>query len=56
MLPRTRVASYRDYLGNTVHHFDVPGQHRQLIIVAEALVDVGRRRGTARCIGPGRLG
>jgi len=22
--PRRRVYSYRDYLGNTVHHFDVP--------------------------------
>ena len=40
VLPRTRVSSYRDYLGNIVHHFDVPGQHRQLLIVAEALVDV----------------
>src|SRR5271165_3789220 len=40
VLPRARVAWYRDYLSNTVHHFDVPGQHRQLVIVAEALVDV----------------
>ena len=40
VLPRTRVAWYRDYLGNIVHHFDVPGQHRRLVIVAEALVDV----------------
>jgi transglutaminase-like putative cysteine protease len=38
--PRTNVFSYRDYLGNIVHHFDVPGQHRQLMITAEALVDV----------------
>lgn len=38
--PRRRVLHYRDYLGNTVHHFDVPGKHRQLSIVAEALVDV----------------
>src|SRR5258708_2080427 len=38
--PRTRVTTYRDYLGNTVHHFDVPGRHAQLIIMAEALVDV----------------
>jgi transglutaminase-like putative cysteine protease len=38
--PRTSVTSYRDYLGNTIHHFDVPGMHSQLIIVAEALVDV----------------
>ena len=38
--PRRRIYSYRDYLGNTVHHFDVPGHHRQLVLVAEALVDV----------------
>ncbi|MDQ6759658.1 MAG: transglutaminase family protein [Acidobacteriota bacterium] len=38
--PRTRLASYRDYLGNTVHHFDVPGRHRQLVIVADSLVEV----------------
>jgi len=40
ILPRTRVQCYRDYLGNMVHHFDVPGRHRQLAITAEALVDV----------------
>ena len=38
--PKARVQSYRDYLGNTVHHFDVPGRHKQLSIVADALVDV----------------
>ena len=38
--PRARLQSYRDYLGNVVHHFDVPGPHRQLIITAEASVDV----------------
>lgn len=38
--PRTRVQSYRDYLGNVVHHFDVPSAHRHLMIVAEATVDV----------------
>jgi transglutaminase-like putative cysteine protease len=38
--PRARVQSYRDYLGNVVHHFDVPGSHRQLTITAEAMVDV----------------
>jgi transglutaminase-like putative cysteine protease len=38
--PRTRVTSYRDYMGNTIHHFNVPGRHMQLIIVAEALVDL----------------
>ena len=38
--PRARVNSYRDYLGNSVHHFDVPGQHRQLRILSESLVEV----------------
>jgi transglutaminase-like putative cysteine protease len=38
--PRCRVFSYRDYLGNNVHHFDIPGIHSQLVIVAESLVDV----------------
>jgi len=38
--PRTRICEYRDYLGNMVHHFDVPGQHRELKIVAEALVEI----------------
>lgn len=38
--PRSRVMSYRDYLSNMVHHFDVPGRHVQLTITAEALIEV----------------
>ena len=38
--PRCRVFSFRDHLGNQVHHFDIPGQHGQLVIVAESLVEV----------------
>lgn len=38
--PRCRVFSYRDHLGNNVHHFDVPGQHSQLVVIAESTVDV----------------
>ncbi len=38
--PRCRVFSYRDHLANQVHHFDIPGGHGQLVIVAEALVEV----------------
>lgn len=41
--PRTRVQSFRDYLSNVVHHFDVPSAHRQLTIVAESTVDVTPR-------------
>ncbi len=37
--PRCRVFSYRDHLGNQVHHFNIPGDHRQLVIVAHALVE-----------------
>ncbi|WP_058189806.1 transglutaminase family protein [Terracidiphilus gabretensis] len=37
--PRCRVFTYRDHLGNNVHHFDIPGDHTQLIIVAESIVE-----------------
>ena len=40
VMPRCRVFSYRDHLGNHVHHFDIPGQHGQLVIVAESLVEM----------------
>src|ERR1700722_7829327 len=49
--PKARVQYYRDYLGNTVHHFDVPGRHKQLSLVADALVDVQPSPGL-----PGSLG
>ena len=38
--PRCRVFSYRDHLANQIHHFDIPGQHGQLVIVAESLVEI----------------
>ncbi len=38
--PRCRVFSYRDHLQNHVHHFDIPGAHQQLVIVAESLVEM----------------
>lgn len=38
--PRARVQFYRDYLGNTVHYFDVPGHHNRLALIAEAVVEV----------------
>ncbi len=36
--PRARVSSYRDSLGNTVQYFDIPDNHQELAITAEALV------------------
>ena len=38
--PRSRIFSYTDHLGNLVHHFDIPASHRQLTIIADALVEV----------------
>jgi transglutaminase-like putative cysteine protease len=38
--PRTRVFSYTDCLGNTVHHFNIPGRHSQLSTIADSLVEV----------------
>ena len=38
--PRCRLFSYRDHLGNNVHHFDIPGQHRGLVIIGRTLVEV----------------
>ena len=51
--PRTRLQSYRDYMGNVVHHFDVPGAHRQLVIIAESMVDVESREALPENLGPG---
>lgn len=39
IMPKARTFWYRDYLGNTIYHFDVPGTHRQLVVAAEALVE-----------------
>ncbi len=38
--PHAPVQGYRDYLGNVVHHFDVPARHGQLKITAEATVEL----------------
>jgi transglutaminase-like putative cysteine protease len=38
--PRARIFARRDFLGNIVHHFDIPGQHASLSVIAEALVQV----------------
>jgi transglutaminase-like putative cysteine protease len=38
--PRARIFSYVGHLGNIVHHFDIPEQHAQITIIADALVDV----------------
>ena len=40
VMPRARVFSYRDYLGNTVLHFNVPGRYTKLMLAADSLVEV----------------
>ena len=37
--PRCRVFTYHDHLGNNVHHFDIPGEHNQLVVIAESVVE-----------------
>ena len=38
--PKAQIMSYRDDLGNRVHHFDIPNRHSHLSITAEAMVEV----------------
>jgi len=38
--PRANVMLYRDFLGNTIHHFDIPGEHEHIQVSAHALVEV----------------
>ena len=54
--PRCRVFSYRDHLANHVHHFDIPGQHGQLVIVAESLVETKPSPGVPAFLAPDAWG
>lgn len=36
--PRAPISVYWDYLGNAVHHFDIPDRHQRLTITAQAVV------------------
>jgi len=38
--PLAQIQRYRDWLGNEVYHFDVAATHRQLLIIAEAIVQL----------------
>ena len=38
--PPAQVFRYQDYLGNIVHHFDIPGQHQEFRVLAQAMVKV----------------
>jgi transglutaminase-like putative cysteine protease len=36
--PRANVSVYRDFYGNAVHHFDIPGKHNSIQVTSEATV------------------
>ena len=38
--PHANVMMYRDFFGNAVHHFDIPGRHKLIEVTAHAIVDV----------------
>ena len=38
--PQAQIAAHQDYLGNTIHYFDIPAPHVELKLTAEALVEV----------------
>jgi transglutaminase-like putative cysteine protease len=38
--PRAKVFEYRDPWGNCVRHFDIPGNHLQVALTAQALVEI----------------
>ncbi len=50
--PAARTHSYTDYVGNVVHHFDIPSVHDHLEVTAVALVETqGAKRGSAKARG-----
>jgi transglutaminase-like putative cysteine protease len=38
--PSASIMQYRDFMGNTVHHFDIAGNHTQVKVSAQSTVDV----------------
>lgn len=50
--PRARLQGYTDYLGNVVHHFDVPGRHANLTVTAEGLIEVQAPPQLPEALGP----
>jgi transglutaminase-like putative cysteine protease len=50
--PKARIFSYTDHLGNVVHHFDIPAHHRELTLIADALVDVEHPPTPPESMGP----
>lgn len=51
--PKARVHVYRDFVGNSVHHFGVPAPHGELKIMAESVVEMKDFADTPQSLGPG---
>lgn len=47
--PGANVTVYRDFYGNAVHHFDIPGKQAAIDVVAEATVEMLPRRDVENC-------
>ena len=50
--PSARVQRYQDYLGNTIHLFDIPGQHDRLAIKADTTVEIANMPGLPSALLP----
>lgn len=50
--PRARIFAHRDFMHNIVHHFDIPGAHTQMAVIAEALVEVSTPPALPDTLGP----
>jgi transglutaminase-like putative cysteine protease len=40
LTPHAQLFSYQDFMGNIVHHFNIPGKHDELSLESRALVEV----------------
>ena len=38
--PAANITQYRDFAGNTVHHFDIAGSHTEVKVTAQSTVQV----------------
>jgi transglutaminase-like putative cysteine protease len=47
--PSVGVTVYRDFYGNAVHHFDIPGKQTAIDVIAEATVEMMPRRDVENC-------
>lgn len=50
---RTQIMSYRDYLGNTIDHFNIPAEHAKLTVTMSALVEMAMMPDLPEAIDPG---